>query len=339
MGELRKIACVVQSPLQLINCIEFAISSGSVIDDIDFFIDVKENTALFWGDAFNELKLILGLKRIFLVTIPIVNLRTAFEFRYLPSIFMHSNHLSFYKIVCFGEFRSIFLRTLASKLLNIVVFVDDGAASLGVSRIENSIKTSMLVFIFKSFGFDFIIDRSLIFFSAFDLNLNARLGDKLINNDYSNVRNLTKFNASDFKCIIIGQPLEEAKIVPSNSNYLVSILSFLSKEYGFEYTDFTYIPHRRDSEEKIQRISTLGINIHEFGLPLELVFASINVEVIASAYSSALFTGKAILGNKSRFYAFDIRNELTSIKNLSVISNVYRGLASLDIPVVNLNDV
>lgn len=204
-----------------------------------------------------------------------------------------------------GEYRSDLMRDFIHKSNSSEYFlIDDGNYSLilhNIIRNEEGIRSQLTkkrLLLNKLFGLD---DRDLfdiIFFTVYD----EKSKEPFIHNNYELIKSKLKSNNLTNKIYFIGNNTPELNIV-SEKVYLKS-LSEVKKYYKEQ---IYYIPHRRESLEKIERIKNeLGFEVLNFDLPIEwaiLTSRELPSEV-ASFFSSALDNCYLIFGHKIKFKAF-----------------------------------
>jgi len=180
------------------------------------------------------------------------------------------------------------------------VIVDDGAHSLSVfNLIEGRSIVKNLILELLADVFDYFISKKQVErLSLFNLETKYRL----IAPDYKKLNSLSlttklDYSFSENSILFVGTPISEAGIIT-----LETEVSSIAKARNF-FNDliergnhtFLYVAHRRDSNEKLQKLCDLGIKILRLLGPLELYLAEslTHSEVrLCSLTSTVLFSAK-----------------------------------------------
>ncbi len=138
-----------------------------------------------------------------------------------------------------------------------------------------------------------ILEKSYTF-SIFDLSSSLHIKNKFTH--LSNILLKNKGNRKDV-VIFIGSPIRQIDAW-MKGDYFKAIEQVKQK---YKTMDFFYFPHRRELKEDLDKISSYGIQIMENNYPIEmfyLEFPDYNPKVVASLYSTAMFTMRLIYGSK-----------------------------------------
>ncbi len=173
-----------------------------------------------------------------------------------------------------GDYRSKF-----AKLLTFFakperkIYLDDGTATLDCP----------LSILNKSYSF-----------SIFDLSTSFHIKNKFIN--LSKILLKNKRNRKNV-VIFIGSPIRQIEAW-MKGDYFKAIEQVKKK---YKTMDFFYFPHRRELREDLDKISSYGVQVLENNYPIEmfyLEFQDCHPKVVASLYSTAMFTMNLIYGSK-----------------------------------------
>ncbi len=138
-----------------------------------------------------------------------------------------------------------------------------------------------------------ILERSYAF-SIFDLKSNF-----FVKNKFTHLSNHLLKYKNDRKDIVvfIGSPIRQIEHLMKGDYF--EAISKVKETYST--MQFFYFPHRRELKEDLDKISSYGIQIIANEYPIEmfyLEFPEYNPKVVASLYSTAMFTMSLIYGSK-----------------------------------------
>ncbi len=138
-----------------------------------------------------------------------------------------------------------------------------------------------------------ILEKSYTF-SIFDLSSSLHIKNKF--RHLSNHLLKNKVNKKDV-VVFIGSPIREIQDWIKGGYF--EAISKVKEKYST--MDFLYFPHRRELKEDLDKISSYDIQIVSNEYPIEmfyLEFPNYNPKVVASLYSTAMFTMSLIYGSK-----------------------------------------
>lgn len=314
-------AVLCQSPLQLINSIEYIHSELNLtLSDFEFFVDSKAGTPLEWTAVLTALACEFNIapKQ---VRFPAISLKSVAA----------SKNADFSKVVkeivgfdylIFGEHRSVFFKTLAKRNNSKhLVFVDDGAASL---THQTKLKHIMVRLLLNCKGYSFNgAPKSTTFFSIYDL---LRRNSTVVKNSYHYIaERYHSTREAQPRAYIIGQPLEELNIVAGNGEFWSAMAQYIDSHYP--ELAIVYIPHRRDSDSKLAYLEAANIAISKEKLPFELQLLKHPATLIAGFYSTALATS-AMLPN-SKVKKTLVFNKTSAVADPKVRANIEKVLHTL----------
>jgi hypothetical protein len=221
----------------------------------------------------------------------------------------------------YGEYRSLDYAIYESIISpNESILLDDGSITIAIQK--NYIQKRKNIFEVKGLKaniFKKILSkcRTPNLFSFFDLR-NNMLPEQI---NYCcqdiNVRSVSIIDCFYF----VGSKLSEAGYMSRNDE--LSILSVIFKQ--FKCSDFYYIPHRGESNEKLTEIEAIGYKLKILNQPLETFYKATAVmpKYIISYYSTALYTCYLTFGAQVNIVAVDVRKYLTSRVSLHNVDTVY----------------
>ncbi|PKI02289.1 polysialyltransferase family glycosyltransferase [Glaciecola sp. 33A] len=187
----------------------------------------------------------------------------------------------------FGEYRNVDMALLRSALYpNESILLDDGSFTITAQNYYIKNRTSpyphsVKYIIFKTF-IKKLSPPNLYSFFKFESTL---LKEQV---NYFDLPSRKNINITKGTIYFFGSKFYESK-----SMHLADELKVLSGVIEL-YTDYTifYVPHRDESQSKLDRISTLGYQIKDLGKPAEIYFDETNVmpEIVLSYYSTVLYS-------------------------------------------------
>lgn len=161
---------------------------------------------------------------------------------------------------------------------------------------------------------------TLTFFTNMEIDVNKR--DRLIHNDYSYLRSLTRKNGTQRnRVFFLGQTLIDDGYV-----MLKDYLAVLDRiKESFENKEFIYVAHPRESNKYLDAIScALAVHVHRFEVPIEFeVTVRGNCpEIIAGFFCSALENCATLFGDEIDVRAYRIDSGLL-LSYHKEVENVY----------------
>jgi hypothetical protein len=186
----------------------------------------------------------------------------------------------------------------------------------------NISKQSGLKWILRNILFDWDNTEadSVIFFSAYDIDVGNN--DKLIRNEYKYIRsNIEKGTTND--CVyFLGQCMVQDNCMKEEVyfEYLKKVCMY------FHDKTIYYIPHPRESENIIRRISeSIGMKVRKFDVPIEYAMSikGNTPGILASFFCSALQNCKIIYGDSIVIKCIFIKQEHMSVYN-ELARNTYK---------------
>lgn len=291
---------IVESPLQFLAAFEavnyYNLDSGLII--IRLSNELRNDNQLIF------LKSYLGFKNFKFICISIrpKSKKISDFFKIAFYSFLLPIFSLCYKNIVIGSFKSGFV-SLAFWPFNInsnFIIVDDGTSTLEAKELPR----------FHDARFFTQFHQELVgFFPTVDPNGFNSIKQRL---------NIEKNRSLDV--VFIGSGIAEIGIV-SESDYLCMVEKICAK-YSAKSSNIIYIPHRVESEEKLNKISVLDrVQILKINYPIELlgIVGSLFPEKVVSFYSTALVTMKSIYGCESIAYRFDYEGS----EHASEIDSVY----------------
>ncbi len=202
----------------------------------------------------------------------------------------------------------------ASLPIKKLVIVDDGAHTLSsFDSIEgrSALKHFVLELLADIFHY-FVSKKQVERLSIFPIDSNY----KCIITDYRKLKSLNRLSNLDYSfknnsILFVGTPISESGIIPLE----IEVSSVAKVKYFFNNLiegskhNFLYVAHRRDSDEKLQKISGLGIKTLRLLGPLELYLAESLCHAdlrVCSLTSTVLFTAKNMGYKLSHISSFEV---------------------------------
>ncbi len=214
-----------------------------------------------------------------------------------------------------GSYLSGYMRHLANKLRPRKLYlVDDGTDTLRVSnlrreqavpegiqqlpywrKLKNLIRTSFV-------DWDTRQADSATFFTSYKLTLIPE--DTLIRNDHSFLKSMLNHSGVLSEVYFLGQPLVEDGYL-QREDYLAYI-SRISQYYRSR--TLIYVTHKRESQQMIDAVRNMGLQVRTFNLPIELQILQGGIpSELASFFCSALDNCFLIFGDNLSIKAFRIQ--------------------------------
>jgi len=207
------------------------------------------------------------------------------------------------------------------------ILLDDGAVTIAMQKAF--IKRKKSVFEIKTLKhkvFKKILAKSRVpnLFTFFEVDM-FMLPNQV--NYYKNKNEHRVISTTSSYYYFIGTKLSEADYMKESDE--LRILNVVFNEYRNK--KLLYIPHRGESEEKLNKIKGIGFEIKNLNQPLETYYSTTNVMPgkVLSYYSTALYTCYLKFNSQVDLIAFDIRQYLTpkvSLENINIVYDYYEDL-------------
>lgn len=268
---------LAESPLQCLNAAEAAFKLSDASEKI-LFVRLNENKSN------NEhIKLACAVYSWDTVVFETIEnksaIRKLYSFNKLTDKIVEKLRDKLLGTVFFGDFRSYWMECIRTFYRDKPqVMLDDGDISLSI--VENFLKHDRY---FYSIGvLDFLrkvkyrcFDNSKNKFTLFS-SFKFSDYDSVIENKYSFLRSKRSSNLlacsedSDRAILFFGSRYSEEGIISLEKE--IEILKHIECHLGAEYDKIYYVPHRGDSEQKLNEISQI-MEVKRFGMPAELYLA------------------------------------------------------------------
>ena len=287
----------VESPFQILCAVEalayFGLMEEKVVVVIKFSKFLRSNNQML------ELSKRFEFEKVIFLSNPFANTLNDTMMLFLIAKWKMLN--TKFDFLFFGEVKNTTTRVVLANLkYKDYFFLDDGISTLEVQRrLQQGIDVAS-----RSYSNSFLARVNTILEKAFFLTRNTppkinwftcfeikKMPDqRIIRHRFNSIRNYFVDSKKTGNTLFIGSPISEDKKV--NESCEVAAISravnFLSKG-----ETIIYCAHRRESKEKIGKISELGnVVVHEsqYPLELELLVIGMNRIAIASFFSTALHT-------------------------------------------------
>lgn len=186
-----------------------------------------------------------------------------------------------------GYFGSYFVRIITRLIKkNRIVYLDDGTATLHMPE-------------------DYLKSASS-FFSIFKLN-----SDSATQHEFDHFKQWLTSSLAQQKreksVVFIGSPFREFEYFPEKDYF--DLLRLVRST--FNNIQFTYVPHRRELKDDIEKIASLGYKICRTALPIEFLeyeFPTMQVNSVVAFKSTAMFSMYLIYKPKVYFIDVSSRN-------------------------------
>ena len=246
--------------------------------------------------------------------------------------------------VFIGEYKNPVFYLISRILMADEVFImDDGTSVLGMGRFPAGIQPFIKKY--EQAGFLGSLILKMIHgplsiksgcyaeFYQFSCISSPQTSCLYLKNDFCFLRSLVNKRREKKGVVLIGQKLSEAGIVSrgTESEILERILWTLCRASE----DVYYAPHRDDSQDKIDLVSSLsGVKILYTDLPIEVFLLSSNwfPERVLGFYSTALFSLKLIFPDLPIF-CYRIPDKLVVQKHKNNVTQIYDELRALGIQI------
>lgn len=320
---MSKYIAYIESPLQAFNLIEL-LDTKKITIDLLIVNKKTTNSLLNYKQIMNVISMV---RHRVLVTIDIEGtLRNSFKIkRELKKIKFRFSINDKVTLIA-GEYRSRVFWFLAAKFKNRdIILLDDGTATLRISREGGfSLRKVVKSMFLKVIGMVSNEYEKITFFSVYNIEGKISENDNIIMHDYENYRKKIKsLPKNENKTFIIGSPLFEAGVTSVDDIELTinMINDLISKQ---PYCSFYYVPHRRERDKKIERISEL-VEIKRFDFPFEVypLIEKENVSSIAGFYSSLYDNLIMIYGENIKITSYIIDADKISPEWKAFVGSIY----------------
>jgi len=254
--------------------------------------------------------------------------------------------------VFIGEYRSWYMRQFFNVLNpNKCFLLDDGSATIAMQKkyipsgtyyneksmkslVKNILNYSYLFFLTKQMPKK-RIDINL--FTCFELSPHNKV-QHIVKHNFGYIKKRNTFKIILEKTVyFFGSDLSEIGLMKELD--LIEELQKVKLFFDAKNIEVVYIPHRRESEEKIEKIKNeFNFTIRYNQYPAEIEFTLIEEipEYLASFYSTALYTVSSMIDFKE-VMAFELPYEKISPKYREDTREVYKNYKKT-MKVINLND-
>lgn len=318
----------VESPLQALNACEYILYK-SISTDIVFIInlstldpDINErnlkqivNTIQFFGFKYYDVTNIMSYRK------------SLFHNRSLVKKLLRELRQRASQAII-GEYRSKLAHTLTSVIDN-VVYVDDGSATLRMDRIrDSSIKLSerfyRFIYELLYFPFRLISYKPATFFSVYQIKTKLLPDDKLIANHYLSLKQQIAHLNVCKAIYVIGQPLQFAGVVKDDIALTFQMLQSVANEKKCAFEKIKYITHRREPSSKIDAIRNFGCEVISLECPFELypLLYQQRIQNLCGFYSTLFETMPAIYADVY-IDSYEIPEHLLSDEQRPFVKSVY----------------
>lgn len=272
LGNRSFIFCLCETPLQLLNIIEY-----SLRHDCSGIVLIRLN-----GNKKNETQFeeVLKYNRFLKPEYFYLGRKEYNLPKYLMLLVKHISKMRNIECLVIGDPRALWIKLLswASGKKRIII-VDDGAYTISLA---NQFEDFFRIFWYKQF-----VDTAL--FTSFIL---GKTRFDVIENDYTEIRKSTSSNSKYQKNrkLFVGSAYSESNVI--SLEYEMNSIKKALQQLGSDGGIVTYICHRRDAPEKIEkiRINFPHISVLEIAEPIELFLLKTcaKVHVLCGFYSTAL---------------------------------------------------
>ncbi|MGE3659640.1 MAG: hypothetical protein AB7G47_23080 [Mycolicibacterium sp.] len=241
-----------------------------------------------------------------------------------------------------GEYRSHFawaVQTSLKSLVQRVIVVDDGSATLRIDRRGSSLLRSpevrrqkLAVLTLLAMGIRAAVPSTgLTFFTAYAINDRLARGDAIVRNDYRNLSaELRSLPPDDDSVYVIGGPhwgsmpraWEEGEIHKVDLELALELSRFAAEYTGKEVI---YMAHRRESAEKLDGIRK-EFKVATPTVPFEIYPRVVGKRprAIVGYYSSVIVTAAELLGDSVDIIALQIPRDRMDVSWHPFIDEVYQ---------------
>ncbi|WP_156888318.1 hypothetical protein [Spirochaeta cellobiosiphila] len=251
--------------------------------------------------------------------------------------------------VFIGEVRNLYFRLLAINLKPRLIYkVDDGASSIHIQyhylkkgyypKINNLLKEyTKYIYIKIRYGLILPLKFKFHLFTIFDLD--PHRNQKKMSNYYSYLNSLIKNNENTKRKNVIyfmGAPLSEDGRI--SEEYFIMKMRQVSDKFEISGNNIVYIPHRRESDSKLNILNEMGYEVERWDDIAELGFKKRGIlpSKIISFYSTTLITIPLIYGCSAESVELDLTQVREQDRgDIKLIYNEYRKI----IPVIKLYEV
>lgn len=317
-----KYLAYIESPLQAFNLLEYAEVNKITIDIL--IVNKKTTVSLHNYSQISFVLSKLKAKTLFEIDIE-AGKKNIFKIKKTIDAFLSISKESF--LLIGGEYRSMIFWYICGKFSQRkVVILDDGTATLRINRTHRHFKRLMRDLLMRALGFVDAFIEPIVFFSVYDLTNKIAKHDILILHKYESFQGkMTSFSKGQITIYIIGSPFFEAGVIDDSNIEILITLEMINKLKGkYSTYDVVYIPHRRESEDKLERIRKV-IPVEKLGYPFELLplVSEKKVAIIAGFYSSLFDNMYAICGKDLKIECFCLPEKVINPSWSGFVSDVY----------------
>ncbi|WP_348799457.1 hypothetical protein [Flavobacterium adhaerens] len=314
---------LIESPLQLFNAIEaknyFNLKNCKliVVYSLNDYSNTQIDQLLDYYSNWNEIYKIFPIEKKYFrirITKYIID-----ELKKISEVIKNVYYLFI------GDYRPDFMIHFGNIVkCNKLIILDDGTATIDIMKdYLNVDKKRKLKFFLKKYLFDFKLNKNndVEFFSIYS---NLLLNHKIIHNSYQYFREETIARSiNENKVIFLGSCIVELRAIEQDKYFL-----YLSKikEY-FSNKEIIYIPHRRESELKLELIENeMNIKIEKTASIIELyLIKTKNLPfAVTGFFCSALLNLNILFDGKILINSFYINNDDFNEKYAKRFESMYK---------------
>ncbi len=296
---------IVESPLQILCANEARYTFAN--DDTCSVMVVKLTRSEINNRQMKALLSKLNFDRV--IILPSLYALTFTDFVLITMVFFWRIKKKAFRNIFIGEVQNKLLFSLGNNIRhNRLLFLDDGIATIAVQKHlanhhgiagrvrENRLIANMRNIYAGTLGIKLTTRGIPDFFTCFNL---PPIGDqKIIKNQFSSLKeewalDFEKYGQTVF---FIGGPISEDGKLREDDE--IRMIEVVAAHYKLSGIALYYCSHRRESEDKLERIVSLdnvcGIRKGEFPLEVDFIFRGEGISHIAAFISTALFTLSSI---------------------------------------------
>ncbi len=330
---------VIESPFQLISGIQYCIKNNLTLVDVIFIeTGVFENNKQVYS-LFDKILEVYDSMSLHLYAIK----RGANKVSFLINLFLYLYRVKNgkYSKLIVGDVRSPYTRLFIHNIeYHLLTLVDDGIALINSVTQVDDLNVQFKVFkkwrlkLFDKYLYPLLINPKVLVFTILPYKVLKEASKSLTLDSYEENSfiplhlNQFKNEKSDsagkyYDLVIIGGAIVETGMV-SESLYINKISSAVKKLKKKKDLKILYVKHRRESDTKVNTISTsLDCEIECFDLPLELVFlqghvVSSNIITFTSAALYSLYK----MSIPSKYYFIQLNTEELSLQSALSVSRM-----------------
>jgi len=324
--------CIIESPLQLINCCEYLHASNINFDKCQFFfINIT-------GE--NNYKQVLDTAKILKVDLNILfskNLKS----NILVHLVVYRLRKELYGFTCnsviVGDYHSLTTRILLNNIISRkYIVVDDGNSAILLQdnflRGINLFKINRFIkplYRLLNLNVNEIKKDKIVFFTKYRSSNNLNF----LKNDSHLLKKMVSGANVNERIYFIGNNLAELGVVEESQylNYLLNV------KHGFlKDKKVLYLPHRRENVNKINKVIEqtswqLGVS----NLPFELNLISLGVPAGIITFFSSVIDNVKELNIPTKLYSVKI-DEQYILKNKQKISLIYKEYRETGIQIIDV---